>query len=68
MKNVIPKGYSVGIVTFSSTATTVATLREINSDSVRDDLVAKLPRSPGGFTAIGLGLLQGVEVKTTRDM
>ena len=68
MKNVIPNGYSVGIVTFSSSAATVATLMEIKSDSERGKLVALLPQSVGGVTAIGTGLLQGVTVNRIRDI
>ena len=67
MKHVVPKGYSVGIVSFSSNAATVATLREISSESVRDDLVALLPQVTKSPTAIGKGLLQGVKVNTVRD-
>ena len=64
MKNVIPKGYLVGIVKFSTNAATVATLREITSDSVRNDLVAQIPQRTESSTAIGRGLLQGVTVNT----
>ena len=68
VKNVIPKGYSVGIVTYNGNAATVATLREITSDSVRDELVAVLPLGVESATATGKGLLQGVMVNTVREI
>ena len=68
MKNIIPKGYSVGIVAFSNVASIVAPLREVNSESARDELVATLPDYTGGSTGIGGGLLRGVEVNRTRTI
>ena len=61
---VVPTGYSVGIVTFSSSADIVAYLKELTSQKARDDLVEKVPDYAGGGTAIGQGLLAGIEVLT----
>lgn len=58
----VPTGYSVGLVIFSSSALTVASLTEITSESAREQLVVRLPTSTGGGTNIGIGLLQGVKV------
>ena len=58
----VPLEYSVGIVTFSSGASTVAPLTTITDESVRRHLAAKLPSRVGGSTAIGKGLLKGVQV------
>ena len=61
---VVPTGYSVGIVTFSSSAEIVAYLKELTSQKARDDLVTKVPHFANGVTAIGLGLLAGIQVLT----
>ncbi|KAI0218857.1 Calcium-activated chloride channel regulator 4 [Lamellibrachia satsuma] len=58
----VPTGYSVGLTIFSDDGLTVAPLTEITSQSVREQLVAKLPVSTIGGTEIGRGLLQGVDV------
>ncbi|KAI0208410.1 Calcium-activated chloride channel regulator 1 [Lamellibrachia satsuma] len=59
---VVPQEYSVGIVTFSTGASTVAHLTTITDESVRQTLAAKLPSMVRGSTAIGLGLQKGVQV------
>ena len=59
---VVPTGYSVGIVTFSSSADIVANLKEMTSQNARDDLVKKVPHFADGGTAIGQGLLAGIQV------
>ncbi|KAK2180610.1 hypothetical protein NP493_436g02058 [Ridgeia piscesae] len=58
----VPTGYSVGLVTFSSSASVSASLTEITSQSDREQLVGKLPTHANGGTAIGAGLNKGVEV------
>ncbi|KAK2175750.1 hypothetical protein NP493_711g03078 [Ridgeia piscesae] len=60
--NAVPLNYSVGIVTFSSGAYTVSQLTKITNATVRRHLASKLPSGTGGTTAIGSGLLTGVEV------
>ncbi|KAI0208298.1 Calcium-activated chloride channel regulator 4A [Lamellibrachia satsuma] len=62
LNKVIPTGYSVGIVTFSSSASIAASLIEVTSETARKQLVAKLPISTAGNTGIGSGLLRGVDV------
>ena len=59
---VVPHEYSVGIVTFSTGASTVASLTTITDESVRQTLAAKLPSMVRSSTAIGLGLQKGVQV------
>ncbi|KAI0231358.1 hypothetical protein LSAT2_018261 [Lamellibrachia satsuma] len=59
---VVPTGYSIGIVTFSTGASTVAYLTTITDENVKRTLVAKLPSTVDGSTAIGTGLLEGVQV------
>ena len=59
---VVPTGFSVGIVTFSNSAFIRAHLKDMTSQNARNDMVKKVPRFAGGATAIGLGLLAGVEV------
>ena len=61
---VVPTGYSVGIVTFSSSADIVASLKEMTYQNARDDLVKKVPHFARGGTAIGQGLLAGIQVLT----
>ena len=59
---VVPTGYSVGIVSFSKTASIRQHLTKITSRTEREDLVYSLPRGASGNTAIGQGLNLGVEV------
>ena len=58
----VPSGYYVGIVVFETDAKTVAPLTKLNSETDRKELANKLPTHPSGWTAIGKGLLKGVEV------
>ena len=64
MLNAVPLNYSVAIVTFSSGAQTVSQLTKIANATVRRQLASKLPSRTDGGTAIGRGLLRGVQVIT----
>ncbi len=59
---VVQKGMSVGIVSFSTLATTLVNLTEVTSASVRQTLVEKLPTEADGVTAIGKALLEALKV------
>jgi len=59
-----PDGASVGLVKYSSTATTLTTsLRKINSPADRKDLAKLVPLERQGATAIGRGLLAAKKVR-----
>ena len=64
---VVPTGYSVGLVTFSSEANIIQGLTEITSQSTRRQLVNRLPTNTESSTAIGLGLKAGVVVSVCND-
>ncbi|KAK2158849.1 hypothetical protein NP493_1768g00021 [Ridgeia piscesae] len=53
---------SVGIVSFSTLATTLVNLTEVTYASVRQTLVEKLPTEADGVTAIGKALLEALKL------
>ncbi|XP_033746377.1 calcium-activated chloride channel regulator 1-like [Pecten maximus] len=61
----VPDNSDVGIVTFSSSAQIVTPMTTVTSDSVRESLVQSLPSTAFGYTALGDGLLKGLEVLNT---
>ena len=58
----VPSGYSVGIVTFNTSAVIRKDLTTIATPKDREDLINALPESGLGNTAIGSGLNTGLEV------
>jgi len=59
-----PDGASVGLVKYSSAATTLTkSLRKINSLADRKDLANLVPLEKKGGTAIGRGLLAAKQVR-----
>ncbi|XP_078612941.1 calcium-activated chloride channel regulator 4A-like [Branchiostoma floridae x Branchiostoma japonicum] len=65
IRNTVPFGTSVGVVTFSSTASIRHPVVSINSEAIRNDLIAAVPTSAGGRTCIGCGLRKGIEALET---
>ncbi|OWF45819.1 Calcium-activated chloride channel regulator 1 [Mizuhopecten yessoensis] len=61
----VPDNSDVGIVTFSSSAQIVTSMTTVTSDAIRQSLVQNLPSTAFGYTAIGDGLLKGLEVLNT---
>ncbi|XP_035692460.1 calcium-activated chloride channel regulator 1-like [Branchiostoma floridae] len=61
IRNTVSFGSSVGVVTFSSTASIRHPVVSVNSDAVRNDLIAAIPTSARGGTCIGCGLRKGIE-------
>ncbi|XP_026081877.1 calcium-activated chloride channel regulator 3A-1-like [Carassius auratus] len=53
---------SVGIVTFSTAASTLSPLTTIDSDTTRENLIKLLPTVASGSTNMCLGLRQGLQV------
>ncbi|XP_067667836.1 calcium-activated chloride channel regulator 1-like [Haliotis asinina] len=65
IKDILPLGSEVGVVTFASTASTLTQMIYLSSEEVKANLTARLPRDEEdytGGTAIGLGLLKAVEL------
>ncbi|XP_070557795.1 calcium-activated chloride channel regulator 3A-1-like [Ptychodera flava] len=58
----VPDGNSVGIVSFSSSATITSYLKELKTLQDREDLANLLPTTASGGTCIGCGLRSGIEV------
>jgi len=52
----------VGIVKFATSASTLSDLRVVDSEVDRDDLKRVLPVGTEGSTAIGKGIMEGVQV------
>ncbi|XP_060081392.1 calcium-activated chloride channel regulator 1-like [Ylistrum balloti] len=65
LKYTLPDNSDVGIVTFSSGAQIVTSMTTVTSDAVRESLVQDLPSTAFGYTALGDGLLKGLEVLNT---
>ncbi|XP_035665433.1 calcium-activated chloride channel regulator 1-like [Branchiostoma floridae] len=65
IRNTVSLGTSVGVVTFSSTASIRHPVVSVNSEAVRNDLIAAVPTSTGGGTCIGCGLRKGIEALET---
>lgn len=61
ISDVVKEGSFMGLVSFRDRPFTLSPLVQI-TDQTRVDLVTKLPRDTGGKTAIGEGLLRGLEV------
>ncbi|KAI2644946.1 Calcium-activated chloride channel regulator 4 [Labeo rohita] len=62
LRNIIEDQARVGIVTFSSSASTLSPLTTIDSDTTRENLIKLLPTLAGGWTYMCLGLSQGLKV------
>ncbi|KAF4103939.1 hypothetical protein G5714_014926 [Onychostoma macrolepis] len=62
LQNIIEDQSSVGMVTFSTDASTLSSLTRIDSDTTRERLVALLPKTASGSTNMCKGLNQGLEV------
>nr|XP_039256541.1 calcium-activated chloride channel regulator 3A-1-like [Styela clava] len=63
IKSSANEGTFVGLVTFDSSASVLKQLTEVqNGDNSRDSLVRLLPSFASGVTAIGQGILAGVQV------
>lgn len=57
-----PTDSDIGIVEFSSAASTLSDLTQIDSYSGRQALVKKLPTDANGGTSIGSGILEALKV------
>uniref|UniRef100_A0A8C1MVG8 VWFA domain-containing protein n=1 Tax=Cyprinus carpio TaxID=7962 RepID=A0A8C1MVG8_CYPCA len=62
LRYIIEDQASVGIVTFSTSASTLRSLTIIDSDITRETLVQLLPKRASGSTNMCLGLSQGLHV------
>ncbi|XP_073674111.1 calcium-activated chloride channel regulator 4A-like [Garra rufa] len=62
LRNIIEDQASVGIVTFSTYASTLSPLTTIDSNTMRDNLIKLLPKVASGSTNICLGLREGLQV------
>ncbi|XP_002731079.1 calcium-activated chloride channel regulator 1-like [Saccoglossus kowalevskii] len=57
-----PRDTWIGIVEFSSDASILSYLVQLDDMDTRQELIAKLPTGTGGGTCIGCGLLDGIKV------
>uniref|UniRef100_A0A8C1VDI6 VWFA domain-containing protein n=1 Tax=Cyprinus carpio TaxID=7962 RepID=A0A8C1VDI6_CYPCA len=64
LRNIIEEQASVGIVQFSTSASTLSPLTTIDSDNTRENLIKMLPKVADGWTNMCLGLSQGLQVLT----
>ncbi|XP_058655380.1 calcium-activated chloride channel regulator 3A-1-like [Onychostoma macrolepis] len=62
LRNIVENQASVGIVTFSTEASTLSPLTTIDSDTTRENLIKLLPNVADGWTNVCLGLSQGLQV------
>ncbi|XP_052433056.1 calcium-activated chloride channel regulator 1 [Carassius gibelio] len=62
LRNIIEDQASVGIVQFSTKASTLRNLTTIDSDTTRENLIKLLPKLAAGSTNMCLGLSQGLQV------
>ena len=62
IKYYLNPGSLVGIVSFSTSATQLAPMTEITSDSVRESLASLVPSTASGGTSIGSGLSECITV------
>ncbi|KAI2656096.1 Calcium-activated chloride channel regulator 4A [Labeo rohita] len=62
LQNIIEDQSSVGMVTFSTDASTLSSLTTIDSDTTRERLIALLPKTAAGSTNMCKGLNLGLEV------
>ena len=58
----VPSGYSVGIVSFGTSAQIRKDLTTISTRSDRENLIKAIPKYGSGSTAIGSGLNKSVQV------
>ena len=65
LREAAPYGANIGVVTFSTFASTQHQMIHFNPDS-QDVLVKALPSIGSGLTCIGCGLLEGVKVSMYR--
>uniref|UniRef100_A0A8C1ZEF1 Chloride channel accessory 1 n=1 Tax=Cyprinus carpio TaxID=7962 RepID=A0A8C1ZEF1_CYPCA len=61
LRNIIENQARVGIVQFSTEASTLSRLTTISSDTTRENLIKLLPKVAGGWTNMCLGLSQGLQ-------
>ncbi|XP_026116800.1 calcium-activated chloride channel regulator 1-like [Carassius auratus] len=62
LRNIIEDQASVGIVQFSTKASTLRNLTTIDSDTTRENLIKLLPIEADGTTNMCLGLSQGLQI------
>ncbi|XP_043114420.1 calcium-activated chloride channel regulator 4A-like [Puntigrus tetrazona] len=62
LQNIIEDQSSVGIVTFSTSASTLSQLTSIDNESTRKKLIKLLPKEANGWTNMCKGLNLGLEV------
>ncbi|XP_073673899.1 calcium-activated chloride channel regulator 1-like [Garra rufa] len=62
LRNIIEDQASVGIVTFSTAASTLSPLTTIDSNTMRENLIKLLPKVANGWTNMCFGLSQGLQV------
>ncbi|RXN08350.1 epithelial chloride channel -like protein [Labeo rohita] len=62
LRNIFEDQARVGIVTFSTFASTLSPLTTIDSDTTRENLIKLLPKAADGWTNMCLGLSQGLQV------
>ncbi|XP_060559424.1 calcium-activated chloride channel regulator 1-like [Ruditapes philippinarum] len=62
IQDVIPQGSWLGIVTFSSSASTTTYVKQINSQADKDALKSGLPSVASGSTCIGCGIEEAIKI------
>uniref|UniRef100_A0A8C2F952 Chloride channel accessory 1 n=1 Tax=Cyprinus carpio TaxID=7962 RepID=A0A8C2F952_CYPCA len=62
LRNIIENQARVGIVAFSTLASTLSPLTTIASDTTRENLIKLLPKVASGSTNMCLGLSQGLQI------
>uniref|UniRef100_A0A8C1NY64 VWFA domain-containing protein n=1 Tax=Cyprinus carpio TaxID=7962 RepID=A0A8C1NY64_CYPCA len=67
LRNIIEEQASVGIVQFSTSASTLSPLTTIDSDNTRENLIKMLPKVADGWTNMCLGLSQGLQLESVGE-
>ncbi|XP_070558062.1 calcium-activated chloride channel regulator 1-like [Ptychodera flava] len=67
IRYLVPMGTWLGLVEFSDNANITYPLTQITSNSVREDIIAALPKVTDDRTCIGCGILAGIQVLDDSD-